>query len=340
MTLESQPWARGFQIGTGMGLSLANAVPVVFLAVLIVVMGMIAPNFLSVGNFLDIARVVSITGIMAVGMTIVILTGGIDLSVGSIFAFGAVVAASFVPGSFTDGSAFTGYPLPVALAVALGVVAGGVIGYVNGSIIARSGVEPFIVTLATMAFVRGLTYLYTGGFPTVFPSMPAEFQWLGQGFLLGIPTPTVLFFLIAAVCVWVLRSTPFGRSVYAIGGNKRAAALSGIDVARVQIRAYTILGALAAFSGIVLASRLSAAQPTAGLTYELDVIAAVVIGGTSLFGGRGSLLNTVVGVFILGVIANGMNIIGVPTYYQYFSKGLLIVVAVGLDARLNNGHAR
>ena len=309
-------------------------VPALFLLVLVIGLSLLSPNFLSISNFLDIARVVSIIGIMAVGMTLVILTRGIDLSVGATFALAASVTASFVPGNFSDAPTSIGINLPAPLAIAAGLLVGAGIGFVNGFIIAKSRVEPFIVTLATMTFVRGLTYLYTGGFPTIFRPIPAAFEWVGQGFVLGLPTPTIFFALVIAAGVWITRRTTFGRSIYAIGGNEAAARLSGIDVRRVKILAYTIMGGLAALSGIILSSRVAAAEPTAGLGYELDVIAGVVIGGTSLLGGRGSVISTVLGVFILGVISNGLNIVGVATYYQLVAKGLLLIVAVGLDAQL------
>jgi ribose/xylose/arabinose/galactoside ABC-type transport system permease subunit len=309
-------------------------VPALFLLVLVIGLSLLSPNFLSVSNFLDIARVVSIIGIMAIGMTLVILTRGIDLSVGATFAIAACVTASFVPGSFSDAPTSIGINLPTPIAIAAGLLVGAGIGFVNGFIIAKSRVEPFIVTLATMTFVRGLTYLYSGGFPTIFRPMPPAFGWVGQGFEFGLPTPTIFFALVIAFGFWLTRGTTFGRSIYAIGGNEAAARLSGIDVRRVKILTYSIMGALAALSGIILSSRVAAAEPTAGLGYELDVIAGVVIGGTSLLGGRGSIISTVLGVFILGVISNGLNIVGVATYYQLVVKGLLLIVAVGLDAQL------
>jgi ribose/xylose/arabinose/galactoside ABC-type transport system permease subunit len=321
-------------LGRVLGVLGDQLVPALFLVVLVAGLSLLSPNFLSLSNFLDIARVVSIIGIMAVGMTLVILTGGIDLYVGSTFALAAVVTASFIPGSFSDAPTSIGLDLPVVVAIAIGLLTGALIGFVNGFIIARSRVEPFIVTLATMAFIRGLTYLYTGGFPTLFRPMPPAFEWVGQGYVFGLPTPTIFFALVVAGGLWITRRTTFGRSIYAIGGNEEASRLSGINVRRIKIQAYTMMGALAALSGIILSSRVAAAQPTAGLTYELDVIAGVVIGGTSLLGGRGSVMSTVLGVFILGVISNGLNVIGVPTYYQYVAKGLLLIIAVGLDAQL------
>jgi ribose/xylose/arabinose/galactoside ABC-type transport system permease subunit len=299
------------------------------LVVLIIGLSILSPAFLTLSNFLDVARVVSINGIMAAGMTLVILTGGIDLSVGSTFALGAAIATAFVP-----GSAAALVKLPVPLALAIGVLVGGLIGSLNGFIVAASRIEPFIVTLGTMVFVRGLTYLFTGGFPISCRPMPAELAWVGQGNVLGLPTPTVFFAVVVAVCIWITRRTTFGRCIYAVGGNEEASRLSGIDVARVKLLTYAMLGSLAAFSGIVLSSRVAAASPTAGVGYELDVIAGVVIGGTSLTGGRGSVVGTVLGVFILGVITNGLDLLGVSTYYQYVAKGLMLIGAVGLDGYL------
>lgn len=302
------------------------------LVILIISLSILSPAFLTLSNFLNVARVVSINGIMAAGMTLVILTGGIDLSVGSTFALGAAIATALVPGS--DYPFAFALRLPVPLALGIGLLAGGVIGFTNGFIVAKSQIEPFIVTLATMVFVRGLTYLFTGGFPISCRPMPVGLEWVGQGYVWGLPTPTVFFAVVVVVCIWITRRTTFGRSIYALGGNEEATRLSGIDVARVKMLAYALLGCLAAFSGIVLSSRVGAASPTAGVGYELDVIAGVVIGGTSLTGGRGSVVGTVLGVFILGVITNGLDLLGVSTYYQYVAKGLMLIGAVGLDGYL------
>jgi ribose/xylose/arabinose/galactoside ABC-type transport system permease subunit len=302
------------------------------LLVLIIGLSILSPAFPTLSNFLNVARVVSINGIMAAGMTLVILTGGIDLSVGSTFALGAAIATALVPGS--ESLFFGGHKLPVPVALAIGVLVGGLIGSLNGFIVAKSRIEPFIVTLGTMVIVRGLTYLFTGGFPISCRPMPAALQWVGQGYVLGLPTPTVFFGVVVAACIWITRRTTFGRCIYALGGNEEASRLSGIDVARIKILAYALLGCLAAFSGIVLSSRVAAASPTAGVGYELDVIAGVVIGGTSLMGGRGSVVGTVLGVFILGVITNGLDLLGVSTYYQYVVKGLMLIGAVGLDGYL------
>lgn len=328
----SQPVRRPFWTSLRGSVPPELAVSGTTLIVLILVLGLVAPNFLAVTNFIDIARVVSIIGIMAAGMTLVILTGGIDLSVGSTFALGGAITSALVVGSYSDSPNVGDFKLVVPLAVLAGLLVGAAIGFANGWIITKTRIEPFMATLGTLIFVRGLVYLFTGGFPVLFrPPMDPGFAWIGQGFIFGLPVPTVIFVAVVAVVWWVARRTTFGRSVYAIGGNEQAAWLSGIHVARTKIFAYTTLGSLAALSGIVLASRLAASSPTSGLTYELDVIAAVVIGGTSLAGGRGSVLGTVIGVFILGVVANALNLLGVSTDLQNISRGMLLVAAVGID---------
>ena len=302
------------------------------LLALVIVLGLIAPGFFSIGNFLDVTRVVSIIGIMAVGMTFVILTGGIDLSVGSTFALAGAITSALVVGAYSDSPFVTDFRLPVPAAIAVGLAVGAGVGFLNGTIIAKTRIEPFMATLGTMIFVRGLVYLVTGGYPVLFESpIDPGFGWLGQGYVLGLPTPTVFFAAVIVVCWWISQRTTFGRGVYATGGNEQAAWLSGIDVGRTRVLAYTLLGGLAALSGIILSSRVAAGSPVAGIGYELDVIAGVVIGGTSLFGGRGTIVGTVIGVFILGVITNALNILGVSTDIQYITRGLLLVTAVSID---------
>lgn len=309
-----------------------HAVSTATLLALIVVLGLVAPGFLTFGNFMDVARVVSIIGIMAAGMTFVILTGGIDLSVGSTFALTGAVTSALVVGAYSDSPFVTEFRLPVPLAVAVGLGVGAAIGFANGFIIARTRIEPFMATLGTMIFVRGLVYLFTGGYPVLFESpINPQFAWIGQGYVLGVPTPVVMFGVIIVVCWWISRRTTFGRAVYATGGNEQATWLSGLNIGRTKILAYTLLGLLAGLSGIILSSRVAAASPVAGVGYELDVIAGVVIGGTSLFGGRGTVVGTVLGVFIMGVIVNALNLLGVSTDFQYLSRGLLLVAAVSID---------
>jgi ribose/xylose/arabinose/galactoside ABC-type transport system permease subunit len=333
-TIEPQTRVRTPQLR---GLNIRRAIPREYavssatLLGLIIVLGLVSPSFLTISNFLDVARVVAITGIMAAGMTFVILTGGIDLSVGSTLGLAAVITSMFVSGAYSNSELMTSFKLPVEVAVLLGLLVGCGVGLANGLIITTTRIEPFIATLGTMIFVRGLVYLVTGGFPILFRSMPAEFDWLGKGYALGIPAPTALFAVVIVCAWWISRRTAFGRAVYAIGGNEEAARLSGINVNRIKILAYTMLGGLAALSGIILASRVGSAEPIGGTGVELTVISGVVIGGTSLIGGHGALIGTVFGVFILGVVQNALNLLGISTDYQLISTGLLLVAAVSLD---------
>ena len=299
------------------------------LAVLMVVMSLVAPNFLTKGNMMDILRVNSIKGIMSIGMTLVLLTGGIDLSVGSVFAFSGAVAASFVMGSYSDYPTSQFLKMPVLVAVLVALVAGGLLGMVNGVVVTKLKVEPFIATLAMMTFARGLTYLYTGGFPINFKPMPEVFAWFGKGYVVGLPTPTFLFIIVTLVMMYVLKYTAFGRSLYAIGGNRETARLSGLKVERNIALVYTIMGVLSGLAGVIMTSRVAAAAASAGESYEMDVIASVVLGGTLQSGGKGTILGPVIGIFIFGVIENGMNILGMPTYYKLLIKGIVIIVALG-----------
>jgi ribose/xylose/arabinose/galactoside ABC-type transport system permease subunit len=297
---------------------------------LVIVLSIVSPAFLSVSNFLDIARVVSITGIIAVGMTLVVITGGIDLSVGSTVGLVGAVTAALVAGS-TSHSFVGDFKLPVPLAMLVGLAVGSAVGFVNGWLITKTRIEPFMATLGTMIFVRGLLYLFTGGYPVNFESTPEQFAWLGQGSVLSIPSPVIFFALVAAVLWWVSRRMTFGRAIYAIGGNQEAAWLSGVKVARTKILIYTLLGFLAGLSGIILASRLDSADTVNGQGYELIAISGVVIGGTSLAGGRGSIVGSLVGVFTVGVIQNALNLFGAPTQVQYLVTGLVLLLAISLD---------
>jgi len=281
-------------------------------------------HFLSVVNLLNVGRQVSINGILAIGMTFVILTGGIDLSIGSTLAITGMVSASLVIGDS---------PYSPTVAVLAGIVTGIAFGAVNGVLIARFAVPAFVATLGMLSMARGATLLYSGGRPI--PSLSEDFTWLGQGFVLGIPFPIIVF-AVALVIAWVtLRFTVFGRWVYAVGGNAKSAKTSGIPTRTVIFSAYVIMGGLAGLAGPVLTARTSAALPQAGLGYELDAIAAVVIGGTSLAGGVGSLGFTLVGALIIGIISNGLDLMGVSSYYQQIIKGAIIIVAVLIDRSRN-----
>ncbi|WP_462406708.1 ABC transporter permease subunit [Gracilibacillus sp. Marseille-QA3620] len=296
--------------------------PLFGLLLLIVVLTLLNPNFLTVSNLLNVLRQVSISGLIAFGMTFVILTGGIDLSVGSTLALTGAVAASLIA-SGTD-------PI-IAMGVAL--VLGLILGAINGIIITKGRVAPFIATLATMTVYRGFTLVYTEGKPVSGLGDSVTFQMFGKGYFLGIPVPVITTILAFIVLYLILHKTNFGRRVYAVGGNEEASKLSGINTDRVKIWVYAITGLLASVSALILTSRLNSAQPTAGESYELDAIAAVVLGGTSLTGGRGWIFGTLVGVLIIGVLNNGMNLIGVSSFFQQVVKGVVILLAVMLDRK-------
>jgi ribose transport system permease protein len=293
-----------------------------FLALIAVCIGLafLSPNFLSVSNSFDVMRQVSINAVIAFGMTLTILLGGIDLSVGSILAVSSVLAAMIMKGGHGAG-----------LAAGIALLAGAAMGSLNGVVIAKGNVAPFIATLGTMTLLRGAALVLSNGSPiSGFPSQ--LFAMLGGGYVARlIPVPVVLMLAMFAVVWFVLTRTVFGRHVYATGGNAEAAKLSGVNTDRVQILVYTGSGAMAALAGVILTSRLDSAQPTAGAGYELDAITAVVLGGTSLAGGRGWVFGTLVGALLIGVLNNGLNLLGVSAFYQEVVKGSVILLAVLLD---------
>lgn len=294
---------------------------VIALVGLMAVITLINPNFLTTNNLLNLLLQVTANGFIAFGMTFVILTSGIDLSVGSILALSSAMTAGLIASG-----------LPVPLAMALAVVIGGGLGMANGFLIAYGKLAPFIVTLASMTIFRGATLVYTNGNPmTKGLGDSFLFQFMGQGYVLGIPFPVILMFLVFILLYLLLHQTAFGKSVYAIGGNEKAAYISGVKLNKVKVVIYTISGMMAAISGLIITSRLSSAQPTAGASYEMDAIAAVVLGGTSLSGGKGHLLGTLIGALIIGVLNNGLNIIGVSAFWQQVVKGIVILIAVMLD---------
>lgn len=295
----------------------------IFIAFIIIciALSIATPNFFTAQNMLIVLRQVSINGILAIGVTYVIIAGGIDLSLGSIIALAGVVAAGFAhPGTY-----------PLIVPVLMGLMTGIVAGAVNGLVITRGKVAPFIVTLGMMTIARGLALVVSKGRPVT--NLSPEFNFIGGGDLLFIPVPILLFVLVIVVSGILLKYTRIGRYVYAVGGNENAASASGIRVNRVKLFAYIMCSGLAGLAGIVLASRITTGQPNAGIAYELDAIAAVVIGGTSLLGGRGSVAGTVIGVLIIGVINNGLDLLNVSSYYQQIIKGVIIVGAVLLDRK-------
>lgn len=277
--------------------------------------------FLTWGNIADVLRQTSINGILAVGMTYVVLTAGIDLSVGSTLALAGMVGASVVTGAHPHG---------IVAGLLAGLAVGGAVGAVNGILVARFAVPSFVATLGMLSIARGLTFIYNGGMPIA--DLPDGFLSIGTGMIASVPVPVIVFALIVLIFWFVLRYTTYGRYVYAVGGNARSAKTSGISTGKILFSVYVIGGVLAGLAGIVLAARTTSALPQAGLSYELDAIAAVVIGGTSLSGGSGSLGGTVVGALLIGVINNGLNLLGVSSYYQQVVKGVIIVGAVLLDA--------
>jgi ribose transport system permease protein len=285
---------------------------------IIVVLSFTADNFLTVNNLLNVFRQVSINALIAFGMTFVILTGGIDLSVGSILALSSALTAGMM-----------GSGMDTWLAVILGLGAGALMGAINGLFIAKGRLAPFIVTLATMTIFRGLTLVYTNGKPIT--GLNKDFAFLGKGYILQIPTPIIWMVVTFVVVYIILKHTTFGRRVYAVGSNEEATWLSGISTNKVKILVYSISGLLASVSGIILTSRLNSAQPTAGASYELDAIAAVVLGGTSLSGGKGWVVGTLIGAIIIGVLNNGLNLMNVSSFYQQVVKGAVILIAVLLD---------
>jgi putative xylitol transport system permease protein len=305
----------------------------ILLALILICVGLAIGNeyFLSTRNILNVLRQTSINGILAIGMTFVILTRGIDLSVGSVVAFAGVVSASLATTSST--AMVAGGPYPALLALAAGLAVGMASGAVNGVIVSRFAVPAFVATLGMLSAARGLTLLYAGGRPV--PALTPEYRFIGTGDLFGIPMPVVIFALVFLLAWWVLGATRFGRNVYAVGGNPHAATVAGINVRRTRLIVYVISGGLAGLAGMILAARTGSALTQAGIAYELDAIAAVVIGGTSLAGGVGRVTGTLIGALLIGVVNNGLDLMGVESYYQQVIKGVLIVAAVMLDQARN-----
>jgi ribose/xylose/arabinose/galactoside ABC-type transport system permease subunit len=278
----------------------------------------LTPHFLTVANALNVMEQTSINAIVAVGMTYVIISGGIDLSVGSLVALAGVVLA---------GALKAGWPLPLAMVAGLGV--GAVSGLVNGTVIAFGRLPPFIMTLGMMSVARGAALLVTDGRPI--SGFDAAFRSIATGRVLGVPAPIVLTLVIYAAAHFVLSRTRFGRYVYGIGGNEEATRLSGVNVRFHKTMVYVVSGAASAVAAVLLTARLNTAQPIAGIMYELDAIAAVVIGGTSLSGGEGNLGGTLIGALTMGVLRNGLNLLGVSSFLQQLVIGVVIIVAVLVD---------
>lgn len=296
--------------------------PLIGLIVLFIVIAVMNDRFVSPSNLSNLLRQVSINALISFGMTFVILTGGIDLSVGSILALSSALLASMISGGMTP-----------EVAILFSALIGLGLGIINGVIIAYGNVAPFIATLATMTIYRGATLVYTNGNPISGLSDEAFFIGLGQGDVSGLPIPAIIMMIAFFILYFVLTKTPLGRQTYAVGGNEKVSYIAGIKIDRVKIVAYAITGLLCALAGAVLTSRLNSAQPTAGTGYELDAIAAVVLGGTSLAGGKGRITGTLIGALIIGTLNNGLNILNVSSFYQQVVKGIVILLAVLMDRK-------
>lgn len=301
---------------------LSNAIKswglVIALVIISALISFANPNFFTVPNLVNVVRQISINGILAVGVTFVLLTGGVDLSLGSVVALAGVVAAS----------AAHPQQYPVVVPLALGVLTGAACGAVNGFVVTKGRVAPFIATLGMMTVARGLALVVSGGRPV--SNLSPAFTRLG-GDVMGIPIPAIILAVIALLSYVFLKHLRLGRYIFAVGGNEHAAWASGINVGMVKLLAYTVCGALAGVAGVVLAARITTGQPNAGVGYELDAIAAVVIGGTSLSGGVGGVGGTILGSLLMGVINNGLDLMNVTSYYQSIVKGIIIVGAVLFD---------
>ena len=297
---------------------IARLAPLGALFLLILVMAAFVPGFFTVHNLTNVARQVSINAIIASGMTLIIITGGIDLSVGSLVALTGCVAMLALNATDSD-----------VLGILAGIAVGGLAGAMNGSLVAFLRLPAFVVTLGGLTIFRGLALTITEGQPIV--RFEGAYKWLGQGVLLGLPVP-VWAMIVVVICIhFLLSRTTFGAHVYAVGGSETAARLSGVRVPLVKFMTYVIGGLLTGLAGMILMARLSSAQPASGEMFELDAIAAVVLGGTSLSGGRGMVWGTLIGALIIGILNNSLNLLGVSSFYQLVAKGLIILLAVFVD---------
>jgi ribose transport system permease protein len=299
------------------------------LLLLCVTLAILTDKFFTAENGLNVLRQVAVNICIATGMTLIVLTAGIDLSVGSVLALcGAVTAGLFKNGlEFASADLYVGFT--VLGAILGGLLLGALLGWFNGFTVTKFNVPPFVATLAMLTIARGFTMLYTKGHPI--SNLGKDFAFIGSGSLLGIPVPVWIAIVVVLIAVFITQKTKLGRYIYAIGGNEQAAKLSGININKVKMTVYATAGALAALGGIIVTARLDSAQPNAGISYELDAIAAVVIGGTSLGGGKGSVWGTVMGAIIIGVLNNGLVLLNVSPFWQQVVKGGVILLAVIID---------
>ena len=303
--------------------------PLAALMLMCLAMTFLSDSFATSDNFFNVLRQVSVNLCISVGMTMVILTGGIDLSVGSMLALSGAIAAGLVKNGITIEplGIHVGFTLFGVILIAL--IVGGLMGAFNGLMVTSFRVPPFIATLGMLTMGRGLTMLYTDGYPI--PGLGDGFSFIGTGWFLNLPMPVIISLVVVAAFVFFIKKSKTGRYIYAIGGNEKATRLSGVNVNRVKLFVYTAAGVLSAVAGILVTARLDSAQPNAGAGYELDSIAAVVIGGTSLSGGKGTIIGTVIGALIIGVLNNGLVLLDVSPFWQQVVKGAVILFAVILD---------
>jgi len=311
--------------------------PLIALIVLVLALALLSDRFLTFANERNILLQISVNLCLSIGMTLVILTGGIDLSVGAMLALAGGVAAGLLKNGLTLKALGVMLQVTPFGAMVAGIAVGFALGLFNGIVITRFRLPPFVATLGMLSIARGLTMLWTGGFPIT--DLGPQFGFIGAGFWIGVPMAVWISAALVAIFYVVSQRTTLGRYIYAVGGNERASAYSGVNVNRVKLWVYALCGALAGVAGLIVTARLDAADPKAGLGYELDSIAAVVIGGISLSGGRGSILGTVLGCLIIGVLNNGLFLLDVSPFWQQVVKGFVIIAAVALDKMGARGRA-
>lgn len=311
---ESERMDKGKQLKDIM----SSSVRIIAFLVIIAIFSILSDRFFTFDNFFNVLRQVSTNGIIALGMTLVIISGGIDLSVGSVMAFSGTICCGLIE---------SGMHFSLAILVAIFLAA--VFGLINGILVAQVHMPPFIVTLASMQMIRGAAYIYSQGSPI--RVIDEQFNMFGNGYIGVVPVPVLIFIVVAIIIYLILHKSKIGMWIYAVGGNKNCAIYSGINVKKVEILVFVISGICAAMSGIILASRMYSAQPTSSQGAEMDAIAAAVLGGTSFSGGAGKVTGTILGILIIGVMNNGLNILNVPSYYQEVLKGLIILLAIYVD---------
>lgn len=301
------------------------------LFLLCLVISILSDKFLTTNNLWNVLRQISVNICISVGMTLIVLMAGIDLSVGSVLAFTSAVCAGLLKNGIAIQSLDLFIGFTVLGSVLSALIIGLMMGVFNGWVITKFSLPPFVATLAMLTIARGATMLYTQGIPI--SNLGSNFEFIGSGWLLGIPVPVWISTVMVLIVVFITKKTAFGRYIYAIGGNEKAAFLSGININSIKLAVYGIAGMMAAVGGVLVTSRLNSAQPNAGTSYELDSIAAVVIGGTSLSGGVGTVTGTVIGAVIIGVLNNGLVLLNVSPFWQQVVKGFVILLAVIIDKK-------